>query len=177
MDERPTPEEPSPFDIFDDAAAFDYGEEATRAPEGPAVPPAVRRENLRQREHFASTGEFILHNGPKVRVVGKTLLIHKDGKPHGVNLQLARQVHQKGYIPEWGVQPATIYINGDETEELYARLAEARLNVAELGSRTTSGSSAPSTSSGSRRLHATSPPTASSTSCSGQWMASWTSSS
>lgn len=127
MDEPPPGSDiPSPFDDWD------YHEAETEQSLTPPATAAVRRESLQQRTNFASTGEFILHSGPKVRVVGRTLLIHDKGKPHGVSLQLARQVHKKGFIPAWTVEPARIYIDGPETEHLYARLSEARQNVAEL---------------------------------------------
>ncbi len=134
MDERPAPEEASPFDVFDDDSQFNDPDDATSSGESAEIagPTSVRQESLRQREHFASTGNFVLQGGPKVRVLGRTLLIHdKEGKPRGVKLQLVRQEHQKAYLPDWAIKPATIYLSREATEELYARLHEARLTVAE----------------------------------------------
>jgi hypothetical protein len=128
----PEPKEPSPFD---DEAAFEYDEEDLDEGEPvtagrPAVP-AVRHESLQQRENFASTGTFVLHNGKKVRVTGRTFLIHGKTKKPRVKLQLAKEKRTKYIIPPWETADGRIALEGDEVENLYARLTEARQNLGE----------------------------------------------
>lgn len=75
----------------------------------------------------------MLHEGPRVRVAGKTTLIYDmEKRPHSVTLQLAREERVKGLDLGWRILPAKMYLEGPEVEELYARLAEARLALPEL---------------------------------------------
>jgi hypothetical protein len=137
MDDIPTfgelpAEEPRAdiFDTFDDEDASDDGEGEPVTAGRPPVP-AVRHESLQQRENFASTGRFTLRDGPKVRVTGRTLLIHGKTKESRVKLQLAKERRTKYVFPAWETADGRISLEGDEVENLYARLTEARQNLGE----------------------------------------------
>jgi hypothetical protein len=53
-------------------------------------------------------------------------------KPHSVTLQLVREECVKGLVPGWQTLPARVHLEGPEVQELYSRLAEARLALPEL---------------------------------------------
>jgi hypothetical protein len=133
MDEGPTfgelpPEEP-PDDIFDGFVDEEYDAEGEPVTAG-RPPPAVRHESLQQRENFASTGRFTLYDGPKVRVTGRTLLIHGKTKGPRVRLQLVKEKRTKYIIPPYEATDR-ISLDGDGVESLYSRLTEARQNLGE----------------------------------------------
>jgi hypothetical protein len=113
---------------------WDYDEgPAERAAVARAPEAAVRAGTVSHRRNIATTAEFILHDGPKVRVAGKTTLIYDmERKPHHVSLQLTRLKRVTSVVPSWQILPAKLYLEGPEVEELYARLAEARLALPEL---------------------------------------------
>jgi antiviral defense system Shedu protein SduA len=128
-DEPPFP----PADSFDAADFWAYNEEPSGADTASgAEPGAVRAGSVSHRRNIATTGGFVLHDGPRVRVAGKTTLVYDlERKPHGVTLQLARLERTKGF-PEWQPLPAKIHLTGPEVEDLYSRLAEARSAIQEL---------------------------------------------
>lgn len=121
-------------DSFGAPEFWEYNESAAEsAAVATTAQTAARSGSVSHRRNIATTGSFILHEGPKVRVAGKTTLIYDmERKPHSVTLQLAREERVKSPVPGWQSLPAKIYLEGPEVEELYARLAEARLALPEL---------------------------------------------
>jgi Shedu protein SduA, C-terminal len=118
-------------DQFEDADFWDFDED----PEERAVTgstPAARAAAISHRRNIATTGELILHDGPRVRVAAKTTLIYDQGKPHSIGLQIARLGKRQGFVPGWDVLPARVHLHGDEVEALFSYLAEARASITEL---------------------------------------------
>lgn len=124
--------EPFDLDAFLAAPAPEVDERL--APDGPpkAPPERSRAGTVSHRRNIATTGEIVLHDGPRMRVKAKATLIYRgDRSPRSITLEVERQSRASAGDP-WTRDNPRVRLEGDEVEQLFSYLGEQRAALPEL---------------------------------------------